>query len=110
MWLTVVVVLAMLGRRCRARWFERRSVRLVAGIVAAAVLVGVGVDALRNGVAPGVVLAAAVVLAVMIWRGQRPARSGRVDVAVRGMKAAATGISVEDDDDRWCWEDPGQPR
>jgi len=109
MWLTVVVVLAMLGRRCRARWFERRSVRLVVGIVAAVVLVGVGVDALRNGVAPGVVLAAAVVLAVMIWRGQRPgrpARGGRGDVPVRGMKAAPTGISVEDDDDRWCWEDP----
>jgi K+ transporter len=104
MWLTVVVVLAMLGRRCRARWFERRSVRLVVGIVAVAVLVGVGVDALRHGTSPGVVLAAALVFVVMIWRGQRPARSGRGDVPVREMKAAATGISVEDDD-RWCWED-----
>lgn len=105
MWLIVVVVLAMLGSRLRARWFERRSVRLVVGIVAAAVLVGVGVDALRHGTSPGVVLAAAVVLGVMIWCGQRPGRPARGGVSVQGMKAAATGISVEDSDDRWYWEE-----
>lgn len=107
MWLmVVVVVVAMLGGRLRARWFERRSVRLVVGIVAAAVLVGGGVDALRHGVAPGVVLAVAAVLAVLIWRGRRPVRGRRGGVLARRTKVLVPARALEDDDDRWAWEGP----